>query len=320
MLERVMMESRAVQAVQSCRSSIDGTCRFRPIQGGGFRLAIEVTRRCNLRCKHCFVPDEDSQPSAAGLIEVLQQAAQAGCRKVILTGGEPLLRRDLEDIIAACAGAGMLVDLNSNLLGLSAARARRLREAGLGEASVSLHGGPAAHDWLCGLEGCFARVVRGIEMLLGEGIAVDVHSALWDDSMTQLSSLVALCQEMGVASLTCFVILPAKRGAAPQEAFPLSRPLARQRIAAARREAAIPIRTIGLDSPDFSACVMGQGIFGVDAHMRLTPCLLAAGPQAPLSLAGVPFAAAAQQLGAQCAAGLWAPACVPQAGIGESSP
>ena len=307
------MKSQSVPAVESCRSSIDGTCRFRPIQGSGFRLAVEVTRRCNLRCRHCFVPREDSQPAAGNLIEILKQAARAGCRKVILTGGEPLLRRDLEAIIAACTECGMLVDLNSNLLTLSAARARRLREAGLGEASVSLHGGPTAHDWLCGLDGCFETTIRGIEMLLKEGIPVDVHGALWDASLSQVQSLASLCEDVGVESLTFFLILPPNRAHNAEGTFALSLPQAREHIAAARRKVAIPIRTIGLGSPDFSACVMGEGIFGIDVSLRLTPCLLAGGRQEPLSMQGRTFTAAAEQIRAQRAVGLWAPACTPKA-------
>ena len=178
--------------VESCRSTDDRTCRFRPILGSGFRLAVEVTRRCNLPCRHCFVPRENQEPGLEVLISLLQEAGLSGCRKVLLTGGEPLLRPDLEAIISACARNGMLVDLNSNLLTLDWERARCLQEAGLGEVSVSLHGDRASHDWLCGRPGGYDRTVQAIEILLNLGLPVDVHGALWNGSLPGLPSLVRL--------------------------------------------------------------------------------------------------------------------------------
>jgi MoaA/NifB/PqqE/SkfB family radical SAM enzyme len=152
--------------------------------------------------------------------------------KVILTGGEPLLRPDLETIVRACADLDTLVDLNSNLTLLTPERAQRLKDAGIGEVSVSVHGDRAAHDWLSDQAGCYDRTVKGIEMLLALGIPVDVHSALWDGMLAQVLPLADLCQQLGIGSLTFFRILPSAHAPLAPDAFTLTPSAALERSAA----------------------------------------------------------------------------------------
>lgn len=101
-------------------------------------IIIELTYRCNLRCPHCFVTQDGALPSMDELRPHLSRLAEILCRKVILTGGEPLLRQDLEVIIALCSEQNILVDLNSNLVQLKPAWARSLVTAGIQEVSASL--------------------------------------------------------------------------------------------------------------------------------------------------------------------------------------
>jgi MoaA/NifB/PqqE/SkfB family radical SAM enzyme len=305
----------SLQRAESCRAEAHRTCRFRPIQGGGFRLAVEVTRRCNSKCLHCFVPHQTDEPGTDELIRVLKEATGAGCRKIILTGGEPLLRPDLESIAAACASRGALVDMNSNLLGLDEERARRLQEAGVREVSASLHGDRSSHDWLSGRAGNYAEAVRGIGMLRGLGVPVDVHSAIWDASLPSLPGLARLCTDLGVASLTLFRILPTPHRCCPREALALTPQRALADIEACRAETAIPIRTVGVVPPQLGECQMGESILGVDATLGLSLCLLAQSPNGGAPLSRIGFVAAWEQLRQERPT--WVPACVPAMDAGE---
>ena len=111
--------------VKSNRIPDHRSCRFRRINQRGVRLALEVTRCCSFRCAHCFVPRDNQTPSLASLAPILERLNEICCKKVILTGGEPLLRSDLEDIVRVCAEQGILVDLNSTLYVADAARGER---------------------------------------------------------------------------------------------------------------------------------------------------------------------------------------------------
>jgi MoaA/NifB/PqqE/SkfB family radical SAM enzyme len=281
---------------------------------------LEVTRRCNLPCRHCFVPRENQEPGLDVLIPLLLQASLNGCRKVLLTGGEPLLRPDLEAIISACAGTDMLVDLNSNLITLDEQRARRLQEAGLGEVSVSLHGDRTSHDWLCGRTGCYDRTLQAIKILLGLGIPVDVHGALWEGSLPALPELVHLCENLGVASLTLFQIIPVEHGHSAADEYSLSRVEAWEQITDLRAQVNLPIRTIGLCPPDPAECVMGTSLFGIDASLHLSPCLLADNPQGGIPIQEEGFAAAMKKLETRLAQHAWSPACMPMEGDTDGCP
>jgi len=142
-------------------------------------LRISLTDRCNLRCTYCM-PAEGlpTRPSAALLQadEILRLAGIAvrdlGVRQVRFTGGEPLLRRDLIDIVAACASLDPRpeISLTTNAIGLSS-RAAALAAAGLDRINVSLDTVHAATFLEVTRRPFLDRVLAGIDAAAGAGLA-----------------------------------------------------------------------------------------------------------------------------------------------------
>lgn len=262
-----------MDVAKSERVNEDRACRFRRIAGTGFRLAMEVTRGCNLSCKHCFVQPDQNHPTTNELTDIIRQAKHLNCKKLIITGGEPLLRRDLEQIISAATAQGILVDLNSNCFNLTRARVDALKAAGLQETSVSLYGGRSIHDELTGRNGAFDHALRGIIFFREAGITVDVHGAIWNSMLPYIRDLVDTVQKHDVSSITFFSMIPAetRRDMDENILFP---GLALKTIAQARACSSIPVRTVGLRQLDKDECAMGIGIYGLGADLRLRPCLL----------------------------------------------
>jgi MoaA/NifB/PqqE/SkfB family radical SAM enzyme len=303
---------RADQTISE-RCHADRACRFRRISGSGFRLALEVTARCNLTCRHCFVQPNQSQPSTDEITGILRQAKQLGCRKLILTGGEPLLRPDLEQIIASAAALGILCDLNSNVYALTRERACALRTAGLQEASVSLYGADALHDALTGQKGSFERVLQGIDLFREVGITVDVHGAIWNEMLPDLNDLIDTVQTHGVSSISFFSLIPTgtRNGT---DAYVLSPDLALKTIAQAREIFSLPIRTVGLRPLEKEDCVMGNGIYGIGADLHLRPCLLSRNKEnTGIDLHTHNLREGFALLSQQIARGTWCTACYPPA-------
>src|SRR5579871_2110084 len=110
-------------------------------------LRISVTDRCNFRCTYCMPREAFGREHAflaraellsyEEIARLARLAVELGVRKIRLTGGEPLLRRDLERLICLLGQLGVEVTLTTNA-SLLAARARTLREAGLARITVSL--------------------------------------------------------------------------------------------------------------------------------------------------------------------------------------
>ena len=258
---------------ESIRINEDRVCRFRRIADGGFRLAIEVTGRCNLSCKHCFVRPSQNHPATDEIIGIIRQAERLNCRKLIITGGEPLMREDLEQIISEAASLGILADLNSNLYDLTRGRACGLKAAGLKEASVSLYGVGCFHDELTGRKGSFDRALNGIDLLREAGITVDVHGAVWDKMLPCIHDLIDTAQKHGVSSITFFSLIPTETWGDMGE-YIVSPDLALKAVLQERQSASMPIRTIGLRKIENDECTMGNDVYGVGTDMRLVPCLL----------------------------------------------
>ncbi|MBK8011609.1 MAG: radical SAM protein [Deltaproteobacteria bacterium] len=126
---------------------------------------IKLTARCNLRCVMCKYGRGLSLPEIGTdrCLRVLDELAVLGCRKVHFSGGEVMVRPDLEAIVAHAAHLEMKVTLTSNLTLLSRARARTLLRSKLSSVSTSLDGATAkVHDRIRGISGSFKRTIQGM--------------------------------------------------------------------------------------------------------------------------------------------------------------
>ena len=297
--------------IASFRESIDRTCRFRRITGKSFRFAIEITRQCNQLCRHCFVIRDKTMPPLNALIRIIEDAAAAGCGKIIITGGDPLMRNDLEKIVRVCADANILVDLNSNLIALTQKRAEALLDAGVVEVSVSLYGCEDVHDWLTKVKGSYQRSVRGIKLFRKLNVSVDVHTALTIQGLTKIESLIEQCEKLDISSLTLFTILMFEEMDDFNNDFNIDKDKTLSMIERIRKNISLPIRTIGLRKELHYGCVMNEGILGLTATLHLKPCLLAhSNNKRGIDLLQTDFTIARDQLREEIHNGYWRQACI----------
>ncbi|MBC8505509.1 MAG: GTP 3',8-cyclase MoaA [Chloroflexi bacterium] len=164
-------------------------------------LRISLTPRCNLRCVYCMPPEGISEPAPGGLLtndEILQfvrQAASLGLKRVRLTGGEPLLRRNLVDIVLGIATTPGIeeVSLTTNAMLLSK-KAAALADAGLARVNVSLDTLDPNKFKRITRGGWIERVFEGIAAAERAGLApIKINSVvvrgLNDDELPSLAKL-----------------------------------------------------------------------------------------------------------------------------------
>jgi MoaA/NifB/PqqE/SkfB family radical SAM enzyme len=130
---------------------------------GPAKIGWEVTYRCDSRCLSCQrwrqPPGEELSTSEARAL--VERLAQGGVLSLSFTGGEPLLRTDLEELVAAAVHSGMSTSLSTNAWRLAPPRIRNLAAAGLGTFFLSLDGArPETHDRIRGCPGSHDRVLR----------------------------------------------------------------------------------------------------------------------------------------------------------------
>jgi MoaA/NifB/PqqE/SkfB family radical SAM enzyme len=167
----------------------------------------ELTYRCNARCAICAYWRHPSDPrdemTLAQIREGLDRVHRRGCRFVNFTGGEPTLRRDLEEIVGHASGLGMWTSMVTNGATLTRERVRSLKAAGLDTLMISLDSVDAvAHDGLRGVPGLHHRVIECLRLLSEEfltGLRIGgLMCVLAPHNLDDLERIVALAGEVGV--------------------------------------------------------------------------------------------------------------------------
>lgn len=121
-------------------------------------ISIDVTDRCSLRCHHCRSHLRAFEAPTSEMLHIVEEIVQLRPRIVVISGGEPLLRRDLFEIIAAIRLHGAAVQLNTNGLGFSESVADQVARAGVEYVQISVEGPAAVHESIRG-PGTWARAI-----------------------------------------------------------------------------------------------------------------------------------------------------------------
>jgi radical SAM protein with 4Fe4S-binding SPASM domain len=184
---------------------------FRPQQ-----VQILLTERCNLRCRHCAVPEEDSpaghELDIAMWRSFVRRCVEGGLRSLVFSGGEALLRPEAVDLAvhAHALGAERTTLVTNGLLfrgGIPARVAAAQAEYQAFGVHVSIDGATAAtHDWMRG-PGTFRRTMRAIERLRSAGGRITgLHTVLHRGNAHQVEACAALAERLGVEIWTVFPI------------------------------------------------------------------------------------------------------------------
>jgi radical SAM protein with 4Fe4S-binding SPASM domain len=163
----------------------------------------ELTLRCDLRCLHCGSFAGTPRPdelTAAELFDVAEQLAELGCEKVTLSGGEPTLRPEWDQVGRRLVDRGVSVNVISNGWAWTSETTRRALEAGLSNAAFSLDGPEAAHDKVRGRPGSYQRVVAATDDCIKHGLPVAILTHINTLNLHELESFHGLLREHGVGS------------------------------------------------------------------------------------------------------------------------
>lgn len=180
-------------------------------------ISWNVTRRCNLRCKHCYIDASTAMPgelSTDEALRVLGEIAEVNRETLlILTGGEPLVRPDLDLLVSRAAVLGMMVVLGTNGTLLTFDRARALAGRGLAGVGISLDSLVSLrHDAFRGVKGAWQGAVQGIASARRAGLEVQLQITLTRDNFAELPRMIDFAREVGARALTVFFLVCTGRG------------------------------------------------------------------------------------------------------------
>jgi radical SAM protein with 4Fe4S-binding SPASM domain len=141
---------------------------------------LDLTWRCNERCVHCYLDhDGEGELSFAEIDALLPQLADAGVFFLTISGGEPLLRRDLFDILRRARDLTFNVKLKTNAILIREREAALIRDLGVESVQISVYSHRAeVHDAITKAPGSLARTLRAIRFLVTQGLKVTVANVL----------------------------------------------------------------------------------------------------------------------------------------------
>ncbi|HYM45402.1 MAG TPA: TIGR04053 family radical SAM/SPASM domain-containing protein [Solirubrobacteraceae bacterium] len=204
---------------RSAREERDARLGEHDFDAAPFTIAWEVTRACAYMCEHCRAdaqpkrdPRELDTEEGMRLIDML---AGFGTDPIlVLTGGDPLMRRDLFEFARHADERGLRVSLTPTATALpTRERMREAREAGIRRVAFSLDAAePEVHDRFRGFQGSFDRTFKGIENALAEDLPIQVNTTMCALNVDQFEKLVPLLESVGVVQWSVFFLVPVGRG------------------------------------------------------------------------------------------------------------
>lgn len=188
-----------------------------------FFIQWHLTERCNLKCTHCYQSGGRNEELTAeeinAVVTEVEETLKAWSEafditfspSFNITGGEPILRTDIFEIIEMIGARGFDTYLLSNGTLISKEKAAALAHLGLKGVQVSMEGLEKVHDSIRG-KGSFAAAVEGIANLLNAGMSVTVNATLSEVNVGDLPGLVDLAKSLGVQRLGFSRLVPSGRG------------------------------------------------------------------------------------------------------------
>lgn len=246
-----------------------------------FSVTLAVTNRCTYHCWHCYNAGRSLEDTSLSVLKrTVRELQSLGVAIVTLTGGEPLLRQDLAEVADAFDESTCL-SLSTTGAGLTAERARALRDSGVFAVGVSLDStDPDEHDRMRGKDGAFRTAVQALDMASQAGlypyvIAVGTHEFLQPERFEAFMRFAAQCGAREVHLLE-----PSATGRLAGRTDVLLQQADRQRMldyqitVAQRDDWPILSSFVYIESPQAFGCGAGLTHLYIDGAGEVCPCNL----------------------------------------------
>ncbi|NOZ54600.1 MAG: radical SAM protein [Gammaproteobacteria bacterium] len=195
-----------------------------------FLLAINITRRCNLACAHCYLDahtlknGSENELSYKAICQLLEQVADHNTElMVVLTGGEPLMRPDLESLIKHGTQCGLSMVVGTNGVMLTAQRVQSLKLAGTLGVGISVDSlNPVQHDHFRGQAGAWEKTLVGIEACRRYELPFQVHFSVTENNANEVSNMIDFARASGARVLNIFFLVCTGRGESMSDISPVT--------------------------------------------------------------------------------------------------
>jgi len=189
------------------RSSEGDHLRYSKRNSFGPVVVYNCTSRCNLRCSHCYSSSNSAikagELSTLEVRKLLSELAELNCAVVLFSGGEPLLRGDLFELLAEAKHLGVRTVVSSNGTLIDSAVADKLVDVGVSYVGISIDGEEKFHDKFRKVKGCFKAALAGIEHCKAAGLKTGLRFTITKANAEQVGAVFDIAVSMDVRRI-CF--------------------------------------------------------------------------------------------------------------------
>jgi len=184
--------------------------------GAPFLVVWNFTQLCNLKCKHCYASAGKPHPNELTTQEAfkaLDKLVDAGVNIIAFSGGEPLMRKDIFDVLKRASDYGVFTAIATNATLITKDVAKRLKDVNLGYVQISLDGAkPETHNGFRGAPKAFERTIQGIKNCVEQDIFVEVATTATKINYEEIPAIIDLCEKLNVDWWMMYNFVPTGRG------------------------------------------------------------------------------------------------------------
>jgi len=255
--------------------------------------SLEVTFRCNLRCKHCYLGKRRfEQPGGPGtdgrgelttdeIKRIIDEVVAAGCLRFLITGGEPFLRPDVLEIVRYARKKGLLAVLYTNGTLLTQEIVEKLAEFPPFYLEITLYGmSQETYETVTGIPGSYARCMRGIDLLKQYRVPFKLKTVVMTLNVHEFEAMQAFADNLGVhfrydVNLNATLDhekYPYQYRLSPTEAVRIEQSVVERKNAHLDRKQYTGYNPV--DPALLYQCGAGAQSFHIDPFGKLSPCMM----------------------------------------------
>ncbi|MCD4800277.1 MAG: 12,18-didecarboxysiroheme deacetylase [Methanococcoides sp.] len=175
-----------------------------------------VTRRCNLKCVHCYAHAKDmefeNELTTDEGKELIDDLAEFGSPVMLFSGGEPLMRKDLPELAEYAISKGMRAVISTNGTLIDKPMAKKLKEIGLSYVGISIDGLRETNDKFRAVEGAFDAAMEGLRNCREEGIKVGLRFTINKQNVADIPAIFDMIEEEDIPRICFYHLVYAGRG------------------------------------------------------------------------------------------------------------
>ena len=175
-----------------------------------------TTNKCNLKCKHCYQDageQKANELTTAEAKKLIDEIARAGFKIMIFSGGEPLLRPDIYELVAYAAAKGLRPVFGTNGMLITPEVAAKLKQSGAAAMGISLDSlDRDKHNQFRGDDEAFDKTVQGMKNCRAAGLPFQIHTTIMDWNRDEVDAILDFAVEMGAIAEYLFFLVPVGRG------------------------------------------------------------------------------------------------------------